>query len=205
MKQQQILHDYPRMDDGKLGEFTLGVGGNIETAAVFSTIKQAGTDLKLKATEFIAAEAACVGGSSTDTAHKKAVRADLLGLTDTAADAVEQVAQGNVEILTASGFHLTSPGGVSLAPVGSVAIQNITIVATGKLELNLAVTGNVWTVIVERQNADSTWTKTAVFTDLNNTVVANLLPGSMNTFRVCAMAAGNQQSEWSTPMSAMSI
>jgi hypothetical protein len=29
---------------------------------------------------------------------------------------------------------------------------------------------------------------------------ANLLPGSLNAFRVCAMAAGNQTSEWSVPM-----
>jgi hypothetical protein len=191
------------MGDGKLGEFTLGVGTNIETLAVFSTIKQAGTDLKLKATEFIAAEAACVGGSSTDTAHKKAVRVALLALTDTAADAVEQVAQGNVEILTASGFHLTSPGGVSPAPVGTVAIQSITNIATTKLGLNLAITGNVMAVIVERQNADGTWLKIAMFTDLNDIVVTGLVPGSSNTFRVCAMAAGNQTSEYSVPMTAI--
>ena len=30
------------------------------------------------------------------------------------------------------------------------------------------ITGNVWAVVVERQNADGTWTKVAVFTDLNS-------------------------------------
>jgi hypothetical protein len=65
------------------------------------------------------------------------------------------------------------------------------------------ITGNVWAVVVERQNADGTWTKVAVFTDLNNTVVTGLVSGSMNTFRVCAMAAANQTSEWSASMSAI--
>ena len=192
------------MGDPNLGEYALGVGGKIDGNALFAGFKVTGAQLVAKATEFNTAVGKCVGGNSTDTAHKKAVRAALIAMMNTIVGEVEDLAQGNVEILTASGFHLTNPNVPTPAPVGSVAIQSITNVATTKLGLNLAVTGNVWTVIVERQNADSTWTKTAVFTDLNNTVIANLLPGSMNTFRVCAMAAGNQQSEWSAPMSAMS-
>jgi hypothetical protein len=192
------------MADGEIGEYTLGVGTNIESNAVFESIKSAGTALKAKATEFSVADAACVGGSSTDTAHKKAVRAELISLTDTTADAVEQLAQGNVEILTASGFHLTSPGGVSPSPVGTVTIQSITNVATTKLGLVLNYYGNVWAVIVECQTAPNVWTKIAVFTDLKNTVIPNLTPGTTYTFRVCAMAAGNQTSEYCIPMSAMS-
>ena len=57
--------------------------------------------------------------------------------------------------------------------------------------------------LVESMTAPNVWTKMAVFTDLNNTVVPNLQPGTVYTFRVCAMAAGNQQSEWSAPLSAM--
>jgi hypothetical protein len=58
----------------------------------------------------------------------------------------------------------------------------------------------VWAVIVERLNADGTWTKVGMFTDLNDIVIDKLVPGSSNTFRVCAMAAGNQTSEYSVPM-----
>jgi hypothetical protein len=39
-----------------------------------------------------------------------------------------------------------------------------------------------------------------MFTDLNDIVIDKLVPGSSNTFRVCAMAAGNQTSEYSVPM-----
>ncbi len=204
MKQQHLLRDYPRMGDTKLGPFLLGVGTNLETLAVFITLMALGTALKLKATEFIAAEAACNGGSSTVIAHKNVVRVDLLALADSAADAVELLANGNVEIMTASGFHLTSPGSVSPAPVGTASILSMANEVTTKIRLNLDITGNVWAVIVERQNADGTWTKVAMFTDLNDTVVDKLTPGSMNTFRVCAMAASNQTSEYSVPMTAMS-
>ena len=200
MKAQHIRRDYPRMGDTKLGPFLLGVGNNLETLAFFITLTALGTALKAKATEFITAEGACNGGSSTDIAHKNTVRVALLALADTAADAVETLAAGNVEILTASGFHLTSPGGVRPSPVGTVAIASMVNEVTTKIRLNLTITGNVWAVIVERQNADGTWAKVAMFTDLNDTVVDKLTPGSMNTFRVCAMAAGNQTSEWSVPM-----
>ena len=192
------------MSDPNLGEFALGVGGKIDGNPLFAGFKVTGAQLVIKATEFNTAVASCVGGDSTDTAHKKAVRAALIAMMNTIANEVEDLAQGNVEILTASGFHLTNPNAPSPAPVGSVAIQNITNVATTKLELDLAVTGNVWTVVVESMTAPNVWMKVAVFTDLNNTVVPNLQPGTVYTFRVCAMAAGNQQSEWSAPLSAMS-
>jgi large exoprotein involved in heme utilization and adhesion len=188
------------MNEPDLGPFLLGVGNNLETLAFFVTLVALGTALKAKAQEFIDAEAACENGNSTDTAHKKIVKAALLALADTAANSVETLAAGNVEILTASGFHLTSPGGVSPTPVGTVSIASMTNEVTTKIRLNLTITGNVWAVIVERQNVDGTWTKVAVFTDLNDTVVDKLTPGSTNTFRVCAMAATNQTSEYSVPM-----
>jgi hypothetical protein len=62
------------------------------------------------------------------------------------------------------------------------------------------VTGNVRAAVIQRQNPDGTFTTIGVFTDLNDVVVANLAPGSSNTFRACAMAAGNQTSEYCTPM-----
>ena len=188
------------MAEPDLGPFLQAVGNNLETLAFFVTLVALGTALKAKATEFIAAEVACVGGSSTDTAHKKTVKAALLALADTAADAVENLAAGNVEIMTASGFHLTSPGGVNPLPVGTAVIASFANEVTTKIRLNVTTTGAVWAVIVERLNADGTWTKVGVFTDLNDIVIDMLVPGSSNTFRVCAMAASNQTSEYSVPM-----
>jgi len=201
MKQRVLLRDYHRAADGSLGDRGLAVGGNLSTLAVFITLVALGAPLIAKATEFNVAVGKCIGGNSTDTAHKKVVRAALIALLDAAADAVENLAQGNEEILTASGFSLSSPGGTSPAPVGTVSIQDFTHPASGKIGLDLIVTGNVWAAVVERQNTDGTFTKIAVFTDLNDVVIANLVPGSSNTFRVCAMAAGNQVSEFCTPMS----
>jgi hypothetical protein len=188
------------MHEPDLGPFLQNVGNNLETLAFFITLAALGTALKAKATEFIAAEVLCNGGNSNNTAHKNTVMAALLVLADSAADAVETLAAGNVEILKASGFHLTSPGGVSPSPVGTVAIASFANEVTTKIRLILAITGVVWAVMVERLNADGTWTKIAMFTDLNDVVVAGLLPGSSNTFRACAMAAGNQTSEYSVPM-----
>jgi hypothetical protein len=114
---------------------------------------------------------------------------------------VNNLAQGNVETLTASGYHLSCPNNPTPLPVGTVSITGLVNVASTKLGLTLAITGNVWAVVVERQNSDGTWTKLAMFTDLNDTVLMNLVPGTAYTFRVCAMAAGNQTSEWSAPFS----
>jgi hypothetical protein len=156
-----------------------------------------------KATEFNVAAGKALGGSTTDTAHKKAVRAAFIVLLDAAADAVEQLAQGNEEILTASGFPLTSIGGVTPKPVGTVSIQDFTHPASGKIGINLIVTGNVWAAVIQRQNADGTFKTIGVFTDMSDVVISNLLPGSNNTFHSGVMAAGNQTSEWCNPMSAV--
>jgi hypothetical protein len=128
------------------------------------------------------------------------VKAALLVLADGAADAVETVAAGSEEIMTASGFHLTHLAGPNPAPIGTADIAAMVNEVTTKIRLNLTITGTVWAVIVERLNADGTWTKIVVFTDLHDIVVDKLTPGSSNTFRICAMAAGNQTSEYSVPM-----
>lgn len=201
MKQQFLLKDYAKMDDTGLGDFALGCGSSIDGNPIYVGLKVTGAQLKAKAQDFINALSACVGGTHTDTAHKKIVRAALIVLMNSIVDEINELAQGNVEILTPSGFHLSSPGGVSPLPVGTVAILNLLHPASGKIGFELSVTGNVWAVIIQRQNADGTWATVGVFTDLNDVEISGLVPGSNNTFRACAMAAGNQTSEWSTPIS----
>jgi hypothetical protein len=191
------------MPEGIAGDYALGIGGRLSTNPLFTSLASLGGAITAKATEFNLALGVSLNGSATDRAHKKTVRGDLNALLDDGADAVDNIAQGNVETLTASGYHLTHPAGPAPAPVGTVALTGLANVAPTKLGLVLTVTGNVWAVIVERQNTDSTWTKVAVFTDLNDTVVTGLASGSMNTFRVCAMAASNQTSEWSASLSAI--
>jgi hypothetical protein len=203
MKRQFLRKDYAKLGDAPLGDFALGCGGSIAGNAIYAGLKNTGAQLKAKAQEFINALSARVGGTSTDTAHKTAVRKALITLMNAIVDEINELAQGNVEILVPSGFHLSNPSTASPVPVGSVAILNLLHPASGKIGFDLSVTGNVWTAILQRQNADGTWTTIGVFTDLNDVVVAGLLPGSNNTFRVCAMAAGNQSSEWSTPIAAI--
>jgi hypothetical protein len=203
MRQQHVLRDHAKMPEANAGEYALGIGGRLSTNPLFTSLVSLGGAITAKATEFNLALGVSLTGSATDRAHKNTVRGQLNDLLDDGANAVDNLAQGDVEILTASGFHLTHPAGPTPAPVGTVALTGLANVAPTKLGLVLTVSGNVWTVIAERQNADATWTKVAVFTDLNNTVVTGLVSGSTNTFRVCAMAAANQTSEWSAPMSAI--
>jgi hypothetical protein len=203
MRTQHVLRDHAKMADGNAGEYALGIGGRLSTNPLFASLSTLGGKITAKATEFNTALAISLTGSATDRAHKNTVRGELNALLDEGADGVDGIAQGNVETLTASGYHLSSPGGASPAPVGTVTLTGLANVAPTKLGLNLDITGNVWAVIAERQNSDGSWTKVAVFTDLNNTVVTGLVSGSLNIFRVCAMAAGNQTSEWSAPMGAI--
>jgi len=203
MKQQHVLRDYPKMADGNAGEFGLGVGGRLSSNLLFTSLSALGGKITAKATEFNTALGVSLTGSATDRAHKNTVRGELNALLDEGADGVDGIAQGNVETITASGYHLTNPAGPTPSPVGTVSLTGLANVAPTKLGLNLDTTGNVWAVIAERQNTDGSWTKVAVFTDLNNTVVTGLVSGSLNTFRVCAMAAANQTSEWSASMSAI--
>jgi hypothetical protein len=203
-KQQHILRDYAKMMEGNLGEFALNIAGKMDGNAFFPTPKVTPKQLTDKANEYIAALANCVDGTSADTAHKNKVKAELIALLDTLADDVEFTAQGNQEMLASTGYDLTNPTAVSPAPVGTVTITNVNNVATTKLGLDLNVQGNVWAVLVQTMTAPNVWVTAAVFTDLKNAVVPNLVPGTVYTFRACAMAASNQQSEWCEPVSHMS-
>ena len=204
MKKQRLKRNQGRKGDAELAESGLHVSDCVTASAPLAALIPAAALIKTKANEFITAVSVCQDGTSTDTQHKIALRVQLISMMDALATSVEEIAQGNVEILTSSGFDLTDPSTARPKPVGTVALVGFENVASGKLGLQLQITGYVWAVIVERQNADGTWTKVAVFTDLNDTVVDNLTPGVLNTFRVCAMAAANQTSEWSTPMAGMS-
>ena len=192
------------MREGDLGEFALGTAGKMDGNAFFPKPKVAPAQLTAQANGFIGAVAQCEDGTNADTAHKNNLKAQLITLLDVLANDIEDTAQGNVEMLASTGFYLTSPGAVSLAPVGSVSIAAANNVASGKLGLELAAQGNVWSVVVQTMTAPGIWMMVAVFTDLNDTVLTNLVPGTVYTFRACAMAAGNQQSEWCEPVSHMS-
>lgn len=202
-KPQHILRDHTKMMEGNLGEYALNIAGKMDGNAFFPAPKVTSKQLADKANEYIAALAKSQNGTNLDTAHKNTVKAELIALLSTLADDVESTAQGNVEMLASTGFHLTSPSAVSPAPVGTVTINDINNVATTKLGLDLNIQGNVWAVQVQTLTAPNVWATAAVFTDLNNTVVSNLVPGTVYTFRAAAMAAGNQQSEWSEPVSHM--
>jgi len=203
-KEQHILRDYAKMMEGNLGEFALNVSGKMDGNAFFPNPKVTPKQMTDKANEYIVAVAISVDGTSADTAHKNAVKAQLIALLDSLADDIESTAQGNVEMLASTGYHLTSPSAVSPAPVGTVTITNINNVASTKLGLDLDVQGSVWSVPVQMMTAPNVWVTLGVFTDLNDVVLTNLVPGTVYTLRACAMAAGNQQSEWCTPVSHMS-
>ena len=192
------------MKNGNLGEFALGIAGKMDGNAFFPKPKVTPEQLTAKANEFIGALASCVDGTSADTAHQKSVRTQLTSLLDVLANDIEDTAKGNLEMLASTGFNLTSPGGGRLAPVGTVSFNGVSNPASGKLAVDLNVQGNVWAVVLQRMTVPGVWVMIAVFTDLNNTVLSDLVPGTIYTLRACAMAAGNQQSEWCGPISHMS-
>jgi len=192
------------MAEGNLGKFALNVAGKMDGNAFFPNPKVTPKQLTDKANEFIVAVANCVDGTSVDTAHKNNVKTQLIALLDSLADDIESTAQGNVEMLSSTGYNLTNPNVVSPTPVGAVTITNINNVASTKLGLDLDVQGSVWSVTVQMMTAPNAWVTLGVFTDLNDVVLTNLVPGTVYTLRACAMAAGNQQSEWCAPVSHMS-
>src|SRR5665213_1089009 len=190
-----------KMAEGNLGKFALNVAGKMDGNAFFPNPKVTPKQLTDKANEFIVAVANCVDGTSVDTAHKNNVKTQLIALLDSLADDIESTAQGNVEMLSSTGYNLTNPNVVSPTPVGAVTITNINNVASTKLGLDLDVQGSVWSVTVQMMTAPNAWVTLGVFTDLNDVVLTNLVPGTVYTLRACAMAAGNQQSEWCAPVS----
>jgi hypothetical protein len=162
-------------------------------------------DLVLMATtanQLLAATVQADGGSTEDTAHKHALEETVKGQLDTQANYVENIAQNNVEIILSSGFDLANQTHTPALVTGS-SIISVTNLASTKLGLEVVIDPNAWSYEIAVSITPGVWLHWESFTDPNDIVLLNLVPGQMYGLRVRVHGVGNQRSEWSEPVNHM--
>jgi hypothetical protein len=155
------------------------------------------------ANNFNTAVAASVHGMPANTLNKYNLRTVLLRMLNQLATYVELVANNDPVKILASDFSLTSTVRTPLAP-GLTSISAVTNVASGKLELTLAVAENAHAYIVEYAMLPNGAAQTKTITDPHEVVLTGLTPGTNYFIRVRVMGSGNQETEFCEPVTHMS-
>lgn len=190
-----VLRNYGRKSDGDLGDFGLHIGTEMTGNANFTTPPFTIASLTTATNKFIAAVAASLHGTPSDTLNKKNLREALIALLNQLATYVELTANNDPAIILSSGFSLASTSRTPLAP-GMTSILSVTNVASGKLGLELAVADNAWVYVVEYTDLTTNVVKTQQFTDPHNVVLVGLVSGHNYSMRVMVMGSGNQNTEF---------
>ena len=120
MAKNHILHDYPQLSDGLLGDFALNVASKLGTSSTYAASPVVPGDLTSAANGFTAAVGAALTGSPADTLFKNTQRAALIGMLDKIVTFVELVANNDPAIMINAGFALASTSRTAQVPVGAV-------------------------------------------------------------------------------------
>ena len=190
-----VLRNYGRKSDGDLGDFGLHIGTEMTGNANFTTPPFTIASLTTATNKFIAAAAASLHGTPSDTLNKKNLREALIALLNQLATYVELIANNDPAQILSSGFSLASTSRTALVP-GMTSILSVTNVASGKLGLELQVADNAWVYVVEYTDLTTNAVKTQQFTDPHNAVLVGLASGHNYSMRVMVMGSGNQTTEF---------
>lgn len=190
-----VLRNYGRKSDGDLGDFGLHIGTEMTGNANFTTPPFTIASLITATNNFIAAAAASLHGTPSDTLNKKNLREALLVLLNQLATYVELTANNDPAKILSSGFSLASTSRTPQVP-GMTSILSVTNVASGKLGLELQVADNAWVYVVEYTDLTANVVKTQQFTDPHNVVLLGLVSGHNYSMRVQVMGSGNQTTEF---------
>ena len=191
----RVLRDYSEKSDGLLGDYGLHISTSLVGNPNFTTPPVTPVVLAGQATAFNTAVAACVNGTQAQTLDKKLKRAALIASLDQLASYVDLTAVNDAQKILSSGFNLANHTHTPLVP-GMTSILSVTNVASGKLDLELAVADNAWVYIVEYTDLTTNAVKTQQFTDPHNALLLGLASGHNYSIRVQVMGSGNQTTEF---------
>ena len=204
MAKNHILHDYPQLSDGLLGDFALNVASKL-VGSTYAASPVVPGDLTSAANGFTAAVGTALTGSPADTLFKNNQRKALIGMLDQIAAFVELVANNNSAIMINAGFSIASTSRSAQVPVGTVSIASVDNAGTGNLKLSLTMGPSVWAIEVQTSVGGAAFQPAGIFTDPRDITVKGLTPGTVYTCHVRVYGSHNQVSDWSDPVSHMAM
>jgi Fibronectin type III domain len=190
--------------DSGLGTFAADVIDSMTDNAAFPTPAIPLATLQATLDAYLAAKTASDLGGVVATAVKNQARETLVEQLRTQAAYVQSKAPQDLPMLLSSGFDATSRNRAQ-SPLAAPQILRIRNERTEQLVLDLKRVPNTRVYEIQRREGNGPWITVGGFTRSRRLVVEGLTPGTIYTFQARAIGGSTGQSDWSDPVSHMSI
>lgn len=209
MSQLRVLLGFASAADHSLEETTSSVIQKLYGNTAYTTPPVTLADLQAAQTAFTAAIATAAQGGPTDTADKNNKREALIGLLRQLAGYVQTKCNNDLATLLSSGFDAVSTNRAS-TPLLAPTIKDIINGNSGQLVIRVGPIANakcyeVRYALIGAGGTPGPLQNGGLFTNSRSMAVGGLTPGGNYQFQVRAVGGSTGFSDWSDPVSHMSL
>lgn len=209
MAQLRVLLGFASAADHSLEETTSSVIRKLYGNTAYPTPPVTLADLQAAQTAFTAAIATAAQGGPTDTADKNNKREALIGLLRQLAGYVQTKCNNDLATLLSSGFDAVSTNRAS-TPLLAPTIKDIINGNSGQLVIRVGPIANakcyeVRYALIGAGGTPGPLQNGGLFTNSRSMAVGGLTPGGNYQFQVRAVGGSTGFSDWSDPVSHMSL
>ena len=192
----KVRRNYKQKRVTVFGDFCLHVHDCMAALGVWPPGMMAAAAFKAKVLAYNEAAGKSLGGSTADTAARKALRVELTGVVDELADWTDKSANGDAAIIVAYGFEHTDTV-KSSSPLAAPRIRAVKTINGGKFKLLVIAVLKARGYEVQVRAGAGPWMTQAPFPSTRNMILQNLVPGTNYQIRVRAVGGSLGFSEWS--------
>jgi hypothetical protein len=204
MQNYRVSHRYTRLPDSSIKLFARSVLVGLTNNPAFPDPLIPLDGLSALASDFEQKLLATHDGGKQAMAAKNQARDSLTDALNRQGVWVQGVARQDLAMLLSSGYQVASrnTAQTALARPGILKILNQ---FSGKLTLRVTPVANARNYQVQMQTGDGEWREAGFFSQARTMVVSDLTPGTVCNLRVRAIGGSTGASDWSDPVSRMSL
>jgi len=205
--QSHVSLAFAHLPATQLPDFTSGVvTGLTNNAATFATPPVKPADLDGANQKLLAANAKALKGGTDNTKAREDAFDAVVGMLRQLAAYVEDIAKGDENIISSSGFKVAHRSHNPQQPLVKTVIQAILNDVSGQLLLRLNPQDNAYGYEGKMStDGGKTYQPIGTFPQARRVVVPNLTPGTTYTFIFRALGGSTGAGDWSDPVSHMAM
>ncbi|HLP78490.1 MAG TPA: fibronectin type III domain-containing protein, partial [Candidatus Paceibacterota bacterium] len=200
----RVSRGFAQLSHSALGTFGNGVVTGMTNNPAFKTPLVPVDVLSPAVTKFIAAQTKALNGGKIEISERDDAREELIRLLRQEAAYVEGVAGDDLTTLLSSGFEAVNTNRAQI-PLPKPVIDRVENPGSAQLALRLTPVPTARAYEVRMSYGTNGWQAAGVFTQARKIVIENLTPGTTYTFQARAIGGSTGSSDWSDPVSHMSL
>lgn len=204
MENYRISLRFSRSADAELISFAANVIAKMMDNLAFPEPLVPLSELTALNDGFSAALVASDHGGRAATVVKNDARLVLMNALRRQASYVEGVSKHDLPQLLSSGFNAASQNSAQ-SPLAQPVILNVLNQFSTRLTLRVTPIANARNYQIQKKIGEGEWEDAGISSQARRIEVGNLTPGTTYTFRVRALGGSTGYSDWSDPISRMSL